>query len=127
MINAIIAVIFIAGFFGYLIYGVYWVITTNKKDKLQAAAEKIENDAWLKEQMALPKYQVIFETDSGIKHSLACGPRFVGWVGYWKRYTSRDQAESVQQGFYQQGYFVDTNETTYPTCNVRNSRVGIVQ
>lgn len=96
-----------------------------RSDKKKFEKELEEDRKWLAEEMKKPKSRVYFVTldRKGLfsKHS---DPQLVMGYSSNTRFTSERVASIKLEHFYEQGFFIDENMITYPTCYIKKAEVN---
>ena len=62
---------------------------------------------------------LVFETSEGTKESIEIKPRIYQFFDKNKIQSSKERASNYLEMCYNSGYFVDNNEITYPTCEIK--------
>ena len=70
---------------------------------------------------------LVFETSEGTKESIEIKPRIYHFFDKNKIQSSKERASNYLEMCYNSGYFVDNNEITYPTCEIKKVWIAEIE
>lgn len=120
---------FLAGIIGIISIIVGIVVLACKSDSLKYDKMQKDDEQWLANEMKKPKWRIEFITSDGKHHYSKEADPYNSLAGSeWNfRHTSKYLASRWLEGAYSRGYFVDGDNTTYPTCNITSAQISEVK
>lgn len=109
----------------------YFLKKEMKEEEIQGNKNEAENRIKIEEEMEKPFYRIRFVTSDGnVNFSADITPawddrriRSKNW--FWLN-TAEMEADKHLKFSYERGFFRDSNDNTYPACNVLTAKIEVV-